>query len=184
MSSANRAGFAEVKQHHYSCFNHRKKIWKTCPRHGGKKQARKHMEHFKWNGETGKGRKWIWGFKSAAKSFIKPANCQQRKKGISSHIFFASLNKVSFQALPVKAWQQNCHQRIINIFKKEDLERSSISSLITVLVSRQYLGTWASAMTPPQKILPLCMLESHHLRNTTIFSKSVSRQFWFHNSEK
>lgn len=25
MSSANTAGFAKVKQHHYSCFNHRKK---------------------------------------------------------------------------------------------------------------------------------------------------------------
>lgn len=116
-----------------------------------KRQARKHMEHFNRNGETGKGRKWIWGFKSAAKSFIKPAKCQQRKNGISSHVFSASLNKVSFQALPVKAWQQNCHQRIINIFEKEVLERTSISFFITVLASRQYLGTWAFAGDPNPK---------------------------------
>lgn len=91
------------------------------------------------------------GLSQQQRASLNLQTVSKEKNGISSHVFSASLNNVSFQALPVKAWPQNCHQRIINIFKTEGLERSSISFLITVLVSRQYLGTWASASDPTPK---------------------------------
>lgn len=110
-----------------------------------------------------------------------------KEKNCTSHVFSASLNKVSFQALPVKAtlaWQQNRHQRTINIFKREVLERTSTSFPITVLVNRQYFGHSNFCRRPyPKRCYFPCMLKSHQLRNTIIFSKSADRQLSYRNTE-